>query len=138
MRGKTKGLITAGMSPSFTSVKPKVASEAAMVMSATQQSAIPPPSAAPCTAAITGTGHSSTATSISCRRAASASFSSIDRPIEARCHSMSAPAQKTSPSPAAPTPAVHLVGQRPPVRVSYASVVSEPSYRHSLGTGAEL
>ena len=43
----TYGAMTAGISPSFTSVKPNIASSDATAMSATAASPAPPPSAAP-------------------------------------------------------------------------------------------
>ena len=50
----TKGEITAGMMPSFTSVKPKIASSVAIAMSQTAARPAPPPKAAPWTRPTTG------------------------------------------------------------------------------------
>ena len=72
-------------------------------MSAAATSPAPPPSAWPWTRATTGAGHASIASNI-CRIAlASATFSSTDKPTDARIHSTSAPAQKLAPSPASTT-----------------------------------
>ena len=89
--------------PSLVSVKPKTVSAAASAMSATAQRPIPPPSAAPCTRATTGTGQASIVSSISAMRRASASLSSTDSAAEARIQATSAPAQKAAPSPASTT-----------------------------------
>ncbi len=100
----TNGLITAGRMPSLTSVKPKTASCVARTMSLTAQRPIPPPSAAPCTRVITGTGHSSIAPNIAAMRPASASFSSTLSSCAARIQVTSAPALNDAPSPARTTP----------------------------------
>ena len=82
------------MIPSFTSEKAKAASASAIAMSAAATRPAPPPSAWPWTRATTGAGHASIASNI-CRIAlASATFSSTDKPTDARIHSTSAPAQK--------------------------------------------
>src|SRR6185369_11729694 len=54
----TYGELTAGRMPSFTSDKPNFTSGFAITMSHTGTSPTPPPIAAPCTAPISGTGHS--------------------------------------------------------------------------------
>ena len=48
--------MTLGTMPSFTSVNPNIASSAATTMSQTAARPAPPPSAAPCTRPISGTG----------------------------------------------------------------------------------
>ena len=91
------------MIPSFTSENAKTVSASAIAMSAAATRPAPPPSAWPCTRATTGAGHASIASNI-CRIAfASATFSSTDRPTDARIQSTSAPAQKLAPSPASTT-----------------------------------
>ena len=56
--------MTAGMIPSRTSVKPKIASGAATTTSAQATTPEPPPRAKPCTLATTGAGQASIASSI--------------------------------------------------------------------------
>ena len=90
---QANGEIVAGISPSRTSVKPKRASSRASTMSQQQASPVPPPSAAPCTRAITGTGQLSTAANMAAARSASATLRSCVSSPPARIHSRSAPAQ---------------------------------------------
>ena len=75
--------------------------------------------------------------SISCSRPASASLSAIERRIEARCHSMSAPAQKAFPSPASTT-ARKLVGDSfaNPSKAACSSAIS--SALNALRTSGRL
>ena len=91
------------MSPRRTSVKPKRASSRASTMSQQQASPVPPPSAAPCTRAITGTGQLSTAANMAAARSASATLCSRESSADARIHSRSAPAQNDGPRPASTT-----------------------------------
>jgi hypothetical protein len=76
MRASANGPIVAGISPSRTSVNPKRASSRASTMSQQQASPVPPPSAAPCTRATTGTGQLSTAANMAAARSASATLRS--------------------------------------------------------------
>ena len=103
MRASAKGPIVAGISPRRTSVKPKRASSRASTMSQQQASPVPPPSAAPCTRAITGTGQVSTAENMAAARSASATLRSRESSADARIHSRSAPAQNAGPRPASTT-----------------------------------
>ncbi len=64
MRGSTKGEMTAGMIPSFTSENPKTASGAAIAMSAQATSPEPPPRTYPCARTTTGAGQESIASII--------------------------------------------------------------------------
>ena len=89
--------------PSRVSVNPNLAPDSAMTRSATAHRPMPPPSAAPWTRAITGTGHVSIASNISAIAIASCSLPSTSRDIAARIQSMSAPAQNVWPSPASTT-----------------------------------
>ena len=99
----TNGLITAGRMPRRVSVKPNLAPASAMTRSLTAHRPIPPPSAAPWTRAITGTGQRSMASNISAIAIASCSFCSRVRPRLARIQVTSAPAQNDGPSPARTT-----------------------------------
>ena len=73
------------MMPSFTSVKPKIASSAATTMSQTAARPAPPPSAAPWMRPMTGFGQLSIARNMSLMRSASATFAS-NAQIERRAH----------------------------------------------------
>ena len=74
-----------------------------MTRSATAHSPIPPPSAAPWTRAMTGTGQVSIVSNMSAMAIASCSLPSTSSAIAARIQSMSAPAQNDGPSPARTT-----------------------------------
>src|SRR4051794_9652737 len=115
----TNGLMTDGRIPSRVSVKPNRAPDSAITMSDTAHSPIPPPSAAPWTRAIRGTGQVSSASNMSAIAIASCSLPSVSSANAARIQSMSAPAQNDAPSPARTT-ARSCVG---PSRASAANVV---------------
>src|SRR5581483_10347232 len=93
------GEMTAGMIPSFVSVKPKTVSRSATTASATAQSPAPPPSAAPWTRAMTGFGQRSIARNMSDIASASRTFASSLSSSDARIQFTSAPPQNARPSP---------------------------------------
>ena len=99
----TNGEMTAGRMPSRVSVKPKRVPDSAITRSDTAHSPMPPPSAAPWTLAMTGTGHVSIASNMSAIAIASCSLPSTSSSIAARIHAMSAPAQNDGPAPARTT-----------------------------------
>ena len=74
-----------------------------MTRSATAHRPMPPPSAAPWTRAMTGTGQVSIVSNMSAIAIASCSLPSTSSAIAARIQSMSAPAQNDGPSPARTT-----------------------------------
>ena len=84
-------------------MKPNRVPDSAITRSATAHSPIPPPSAAPWTRAMTGTGHVSIASNMSAIAIASCSLPSTSSAIAARIQAMSAPAQNDGPSPARTT-----------------------------------
>ena len=93
----TNGEMTAGRIPSRVSVNPNRAPDSAITRSPTAHRPIPPPSAAPWTRAMTGTGQVSMASNMSAIAIASCSLPSTSSAIAARIQSMSAPAQNVWP-----------------------------------------
>jgi hypothetical protein len=93
------GEITAGRIPSFTSVKPKIASSSQTTMSQTAARPAPPPSAAPWMRPMSGTGRVSSAENIRAIARASRTFSSCVYDTIFDIHVRSAPAQNSLPAP---------------------------------------
>src|SRR5437870_1540070 len=99
MRAITKGEMTAGRIPSFTSVKPNCTDSTAIPISHAATRPAPPPSAAPCTRAITGFGHFAMARYIPASLRASSMFSSWEYWTMRFIQLRSAPAQNDFPFP---------------------------------------
>ena len=93
------GEMTAGMTPSRTSVVPKIAFSAATTTSHTATRPVPPPSAAPWTRATIGFASSSNARKSDASSAESRRFSCIVKPETFFIQSRSAPAQNVLPAP---------------------------------------
>src|SRR6266850_6868869 len=99
MRAMTKGEITAGRIPSFTSVKPNCTDSTAIPISHAATRPAPPPNAAPWTRAMTGFGHFAIARYIPANLRASSMFSSCEYWTMRFIQFRSAPAQKDFPFP---------------------------------------